>query len=249
VLLGEKLSGADWLGIVLVAAGALLVSMWRGTRWPRREPPAACLPPGNTPSSPHCWHLRSSLPAPRRSRIARADRFVPVGNGWQSYTNTRFGMSFEYPANIFALLDPPPENGDGRAFASADALLMIFATHNTLNETPASMKRDMVGMQDYEEVTYSPSGDTWLVLSGYRGDTIFYEKYFFRDGVISAFAIEFPQERKPFYAPIIERIEDSFRPGRSDWGAVHHREWEPTHNSDVSSWKAPRLLGASSRRT
>lgn len=146
---------------------------------------------------------------------ARADEFIPLGGGWQSYVNDRFGMSFDFPADVFTPLEPP-QNGDGRSFASPDASLQIFATHNTLGETPRSMKRDMVGLEDYQEVTYSPSGDTWLVLSGFRGDRIFYEKYFFRDDVVSAFAIEFPRERKPFYSPIIERMEDSFRAGHSD---------------------------------
>ena len=62
-------------------------------------------------------------------------------------------------------------------------------------------------------MTYSPSGDSWLVISGFRGERIFYEKYFFHDGVISAFGMDFPKEDKPLYAPIIERIEDSFKAG------------------------------------
>ncbi len=141
---------------------------------------------------------------------ARADQLIPIGGGWQTYVNDRFGMRFDYPADVFSPLEEP-QNGDGRSFASSDATLQIFGTHNTLNDSPASMKREMVGMQDYEEVTYSPSGRNWLVLSGYRGERIFYEKYFFRGDVIAAFAMEFPAGRKPFYAPIIERIEDSFR--------------------------------------
>ncbi len=146
---------------------------------------------------------------------ALADQFLPAGGGWQTYINDRFGMRFVYPADIFTP-EPPPENGGGRSFVSPDASLQIFATHNMFDETPASMKREMVGMPEYAQVTYSPSGDTWLVLSGFRGDRIFYEKYFFRDSVISAFMAEFPTDRKPFYAPIVERIEDSFRAGRSD---------------------------------
>lgn len=143
------------------------------------------------------------------------DTFAPLADGWQTYVNTRFGVRFDYPSDVFAANDPP-QNGDGRTFTSSDATLMIFAAHNTLDETPATMKDEMVGSPDYGNMTYSPSGDTWLVLSGFRGDRIFYEKYFFRDGMISAFGMEFPKERKPFYGPMIERIEDSFRAGYSD---------------------------------
>ena len=65
-------------------------------------------------------------------------------------------------------------------------------------------------------MTYQASGGSWLVLSGYRGDMIFYEKFSFRDGVISAFGIEFPRGEKPYFSPIVERIEDSFHAGRAD---------------------------------
>ena len=74
----------------------------------------------------------------------------------------------------------------------------------------------MATTEGYENVTYSPQGETWLVVSGYRGELIFYEKYFFKDGVISAFGIDFPKDEKPFYAPIVERIENSFKAGHSD---------------------------------
>ena len=32
-----------------------------------------------------------------------------------------------------------------------------------------------------------------------------------KNGLIHAFGIEFPASAKPFYAPIVERIEDTFR--------------------------------------
>jgi len=145
---------------------------------------------------------------------ASADQFLPAGNGWRTYVNDRYGMSFDYPADVFSA-EAPPENGDGRTFKAGEATLQTFAFHNIDNETPASLKRRLVGTEGYDDVTYSPRGQTWLVLSGFRGNRIFYEKYAFNGGVISAFGIEFPADEKPYYSPIIERIEDSFRAGRS----------------------------------
>lgn len=145
---------------------------------------------------------------------ALADQFLPRGGGWQTYVNDRFGMRFDLPADFQAL--PPPMNGDGRTFQKDEATIYIFAAHNTGNDTPASFKKQLIGTDGYENVTYSPSGETWLVISGFRGPKIFYEKYFFRAGVISAFGMDFPKEQKPRYAPMIEKIEDSFKAGRSD---------------------------------
>jgi hypothetical protein len=146
---------------------------------------------------------------------AQADQFIPLADGWQTYVNDRFGMQFDYPADVFTPEDPP-ENGDGQTFTAEDATLEIYAFHNTGRDTPKSLKKRMNGTEGYENVTYSPSGKTWLVLSGFRSDHIFYEKYMFADGVISAFGVDFPKEEKPFFSPVIERIENSFKPGHSD---------------------------------
>ncbi len=146
---------------------------------------------------------------------AHADQFIPLAGGWQTYLNDRFGVRFDYPADVFKP-EQPPMNGDGQTFTGRDATLEIYAFHNTDAETPVSLKKRMNGTEGYENVTYSPSGKTWLVLSGFRGDHIFYEKYMFKDGVISAFGVDFPKEQKPFYSPIVERIENSFRAGHSD---------------------------------
>lgn len=144
---------------------------------------------------------------------ALADQFRSAAGGWQTYVNDRFGTRLDFPPNVF-VPGSVPDNGAGLRFAASDAELEIYSFLNTEGETPASLKRRLVGAQGYTDVTYSPSGDSWLVLSGYRGPTIFYEKYFFVGGVVSGFGMEFPADRKPFYAPIIERMEDSFRAGR-----------------------------------
>ena len=145
---------------------------------------------------------------------ARADQFEPIGGGWEVYVNDRYGTSLVFPANIFTPAEPP-ENGDGRRFHSEDATLEVYAWENLDGESATSLKRRLVGSEGYEEVTYSPTGRSWLVLSGYRGDNIFYEKYFFSGDEIHGFGMEFPASEKPNYAPIVERIEDSFRAG---WG-------------------------------
>ena len=145
--------------------------------------------------------------------VANADQFKPAAGGWQTYVNDRFGTRLDFPPDIF-VPGNISDNGAGMRFAASDAELEIYSFANTEGETPASLKRRLVGAEGYTDVTYSPSGDSWLVLSGYRGPTIFYEKYFFVGGVVSGFGMEFPADQKPRYAPIIERMEDSFRAGR-----------------------------------
>jgi hypothetical protein len=122
-------------------------------------------------------------------------------------------LSFEFPADVLTVA-PAPVSGDSRQFTSADATLEVFATANTEGETARTLRRRLLQEeQGYDDVTYAPSGENWLVLSGFRGDIIFYEKYLLRDGIMHAFRMEFPASAKPFYAPVVERIEDSFRAG------------------------------------
>ena len=152
------------------------------------------------------------VPGPQATGVASAeDTIVSAGDGWATYVNERYGTSLTYPADFQPA--PPPENGDGRRFTTDDATLEVYAWENVDGETAQSLKRRLIGSDGYEEVTYSPVGRSWLVISGYRGGNIFYEKYFFRGDTVHGFGMEFPESEKPYYAPIVEDIEDSFRAG------------------------------------
>jgi hypothetical protein len=67
----------------------------------------------------------------------------------------------------------------------------------------------------YDELTYRPRGRSWFVLSGYRGDTIYYEKVMFscRDRLVNVFAITYPTSQRKLYDSVVERMEDVFKTG------------------------------------
>ena len=129
----------------------------------------------------------------------------------------RFGLGLSYPANVFSLERATTE-GDGQLFRSRDgkARLLIGAFVNTDRLSPATYQRfaarySYAGMA----IDYAPIGRSWTVLSGIRGDTMVYEKAMFSCGgkLISSFAMLYPVEDRSLIDPIVERIEDSFRPG------------------------------------
>ena len=70
--------------------------------------------------------------------------------------------------------------------------------------------------EGYEDITYQPRGRSWFVLSGHRGDQIYYEKAIFsRSGrVVNVLAIAYPEAERQRFDPVIERMEDSFKSGR-----------------------------------
>ena len=68
----------------------------------------------------------------------------------------------------------------------------------------------------YDELTYRPRGRSWFVLSGYRGNNIYYEKVMFScaGGVVNVLAITYPTDERDLYDPVVEQMEDTFRPAR-----------------------------------
>ncbi len=138
---------------------------------------------------------------------------------WKLYVNDRYGTAAEYPADRFHP-GRPPDNSDGQSFTADDgAALAIFAHLNVDNDKPAHYEAVLrSGSSDYSDVTYRATGNNWLVLSGHRGDSIFYEKYIFAKGkdlgVIHALVVTYRRDTKAIYDPIVARMAKSLRPSR-----------------------------------
>lgn len=135
--------------------------------------------------------------------------------GWRTYVNERFGSRIEYPSGIFSP-EPPPENGDGRRFKSRDAEFTISAGYNVVPDTLQSLEDslrhpDPGSPADFANVTYRLSKGNVLVLSGFRADRVYYDKFVFsRDHeTIHHFSITYPASAKNIYDPIVERMSKS----------------------------------------
>ena len=105
-------------------------------------------------------------------------------SNWRTYVNERFGSKIEYPANLFSP-EPPPENGDGRRFKARDAAeFTISAGYNVIPDTLQSLEDSLRHPEarnpdDFANVTYRLSKGSVLVLSGFRGDKIYYDKFIY----------------------------------------------------------------------
>jgi hypothetical protein len=144
----------------------------------------------------------------------------PVGaaaSRWALETEPDLGLSYSYPPDVFL-----PIEGDEKPYfhyfasASSEAKFLVGGWNNTTGQSPAGFKQWLTeNVGGYDELTYRPSGRSWFVLSGYRGDSIYYEKVMFSCGgsLVNVFAITYPVEQRDLYDPIVERMEDTFRPG------------------------------------
>lgn len=133
--------------------------------------------------------------------------------GWSNYYNDRFGPSADYPAGW--KMEPEPENNDGRQFTSPDGSAFVTITGNfALDSRDEEMARSAEPSEG-ETVTYSAKGANWVVLSGTRGDKIFYRKSLLScgDQVWNNLHIEYPAEDKAKYDKLVAHMAASLRPG------------------------------------
>ena len=137
---------------------------------------------------------------------------------WALQTDPDIGFRYSYPVEAFS-----PLEGDGKPYfhyfasRSSDAKFLVGGWNNTRAQSPEGLKRWLIeNVGGYDETTYRPRGRSWFVLSGYRGDSIYYEKVMFSCGgsLVNVFAITYRVDQRNIYDPILERMEDTFRPGR-----------------------------------
>jgi hypothetical protein len=135
---------------------------------------------------------------------------------WAYERDPGLGFNFSYPGDLFQRIE-----GDGKPsfhyFVSrdAEAKLMVGAWNNEAGQTPSEFKQWLLANTGgYDAMTYVPRGRTWFVISGYRDDDIYYEKAMFScaGSVVNVFAITYPQGLRRQYDPVVEQMEDSFRP-------------------------------------
>jgi hypothetical protein len=141
---------------------------------------------------------------------------LPIGAAlaeerWATYLNPRFGAAADYPADLFTVKDPPPENGDGQTFHTADgrAELSIYGSYNIDGERPEAYVQRHVSLRD---VTYKKIGADFYAVSGTRGATVYYERCNFPDNdMLSCFYVSYPAAEKAKWDPIVTRIGRSLR--------------------------------------
>ncbi len=146
-------------------------------------------------------------------------KYAPAADeAWTTYENARFGYRLFYPKAIFEAGDEA-EDGSTLTLFSEDgrAKIVVFAAENEDGLTPREYRTTLLEeFGGYEELDYQPVGRTWFVLSGFRGDSIYYQKVMFScaNRIVNVFSISFPTAEKPFYERLVEIMEDHFKSGR-----------------------------------
>lgn len=134
---------------------------------------------------------------------------LPLAEGvsYETYHNDAFGYSVRYPAQV---LNPASEIGDGngRTFEAPDgsASMLVYATGGATAQNLQQRYQEQNANPDLN-VTYKTRGEDWYVISGYRGDHIFYERTALEgDGTLKTIRLFYDRARKRYFDPIVREV-------------------------------------------
>lgn len=136
---------------------------------------------------------------------------------WGSLVHPQRGFTIAYPSNVFQVRDGAAEE-DGRVFVSRDgrAKLLVGAFDNSAEFTIASYRKYLLDNNYTGAVLdYERNNPRWFIISGTRGDTMFYERVTFTCGgrLINSWAMLYPVAERNFYDRIVEAVARSYSPG------------------------------------
>jgi serine/threonine-protein kinase len=135
--------------------------------------------------------------------------------GWRVYANPRYGTILEVPGDWRPGREP--DNGDGLVFTSPDGAASIRVWGGLhIADSIAEELDSRETAEPGETVSYRRRGPRSLVISGRRGDTVFYRKSILscRDTVWNSVVIEYPAARKAALDPLVARVAGSLKQGR-----------------------------------
>ena len=135
-----------------------------------------------------------------------------LGPGGWSVLQGANGLAVEYPAELFSVGAGPTEKGEGRKFKSSDGRFEFaaYSLANTDKDSPGRYLRKNLIVPP-ESLIYRRVTEQFFVMSSIRDGRIFYSRCNFAGGIHCIY-LEYPQEEKRAWDPIVTRVSYSLRP-------------------------------------
>ncbi len=147
----------------------------------------------------------------------------PKFDSWTTVKNDRHGFAIAFPTDVFAHTETP-KTDEGRVFVSKDgkAKLLVGAFANADESTLEDYRQFLISEQ-YKDATidYAPVKGRWFVLSGTRGEEMFYQRVSFTCGgkLINSWAMLYPAAERKTYDRVVEGVARTYSPGAGRTGA------------------------------
>jgi len=134
---------------------------------------------------------------------------------WTTYENARFGYVVDIPPG-FVEDGPPPENGDGQLFRSADGtqLLRVYGGNIIDEDFQTAVRGAMQAARDAGwSLSYERATPRWTSYSGTRQGMILYARGIALCGgeQYASFEIEYPDDDLDAMHRVIDRLVASLK--------------------------------------
>ena len=134
-------------------------------------------------------------------------------DAWAAYRDSVYDCQLQYPASLFT---PEPLDMAEKAqrFSGPDSqtYFRVMGVDNKENLTPAGVKAKYLRADVPGDILYERTKGRFLVLSGYRGDSIFYTKVAMsaNQRTICILEITYPRKAKRAFDYLVTRMSRSF---------------------------------------
>lgn len=185
-------------------AAALIIIGPQSPPSPPKSSTAAAPPKAVPPATPPA--TVAAPPSGSATAAIKASR-------WEGYTNTRYGVMIDYPADLFAIQPPPPDNA-GRNFAAekASARFHIHSHANAMNFSAEELQaEDVLDIGDAEAIKQNGT-DWYQVVATKEAETILRRVLLSEGGtMVHRLEIAYPKTSVAAFEPVVARMIKSFR--------------------------------------
>jgi hypothetical protein len=169
------------------------------------------------PQSPPASSTATAPPVAPPVAVAAPTRTTDTksitANQWASYVNNRYGVIIEYPADLFEIQPPPPDNA-GRDF-TADKVGARFFVYSHANALDASLQdlqaEDVLDLGDGMAV--KNNGADWYQVTATKGTDTILRRVVLSEGgsMVHRLEIAYPKAASAAFEPIVARMIKTFR--------------------------------------
>ena len=209
-----KRNGVGFPVIMIASGSALAIAavVFSGVLSPDRSSPQS--PPEQTAVQQDQTSVQtSSTQSAVRLGPVREPKATASNLAWMPYVNSRYGVTVDYPSQLFSAGEPPEDNS-GRGFEAADGgRFYVYSSANALEQSiDELMAGALDGVSSDAVIDRQQTADGFTVVLR-REQEIVHRHLMTSEGgsMLHWLEIAYPEDLKPQYAAIAERMLASFR--------------------------------------
>lgn len=174
--------------------------------------------PGSPPQSAAVGQGQTGVQTPSTQSTVRLGavteaEVTSVDLAWMPYLNSRYGVTVDYPSRLFTAGEPPADNS-GRGFEAADgSRFYVYSSANALKQTTDELMAGALEADSGEAVVGSQQTADGFTVILRREQEIIHRHLMTSEAasMLHWLEIVYPEDAKPQYSAISERMIASFR--------------------------------------